>query len=385
MASAIIRMTGWSPVVPARGREHDAMAHVFVSHATQDLAVAGTVAGWLRHAGHSVFLAEDLRDGIAVGEAWVRRLFDELFRADALLAVVSDAFRRSEWCSAEIGAALATGLRVLPVPTTGDTVSPLIPPEIIQRVVLDSDGGDTARRRLVEALRRIDSPDDAQPGDTSVVYPGLAAFTAAQARMFFGRAAETRQLAERLRAAARQGGGLLPVVGPSGCGKSSLVRAGLVPLLAADDNWLVLGPLVPAAAPAADPSRELVRLLAAEAQRRGLGWSASEIGEAIARPGGITRLVTDLLAAAQARSLLLVIDQAEELLTHSTDDSRRGFAPLLVDAAGGRVRIVATVRSEYLDRLVTLAADTGLPVDQPFLLAPLATRMLPLVISGPAR
>ncbi len=373
------------------------MARVFISHASEDLGVARRVTDWLCQAGHDVFLSYDLERGIVVGDAWVQRLFDELYAADALVALVTTGFTRSPWCAAEVGIALAHGLRILPVRTTlcpsGRRASwrrmlpvqaePAVAYRLIstdtQWTILDSDGT-TARNALIEALRRLDGTGETT-STPSVVYPGLAAFTTGQARVFFGRSADSRALADRLRVpTGRHGSGLLAVVGPSGCGKSSLVRAGLVPILAADPDWLVLAPLIPAA----DPVAELVRLLAVAGRARGLDWTASTVIDTVDRPGGLTRLVADLLAAAGARRLLLTIDQAEELLTHSPPAQQRRFAGLLLEATGGPVRALATIRSEFLDPLATLAADTHLPVAS-FLVAPLARDMLGLVITGPAR
>jgi hypothetical protein len=65
-------------------------------------------------------------------------------------------------------------------------------------------------------------------------YPGLAAFRPQDAGRFFGRerlvAALVTRLAEQLTSP-----GLLMVLGPSGVGKSSLIRAGLVPAIAAGE------------------------------------------------------------------------------------------------------------------------------------------------------
>ena len=59
-------------------------------------------------------------------------------------------------------------------------------------------------------------------------YKGLARFEAADAANFFGRERLVAELVARLAESP-----LLAVVGPSGSGKSSLVRAGLLPALAA--------------------------------------------------------------------------------------------------------------------------------------------------------
>jgi hypothetical protein len=76
----------------------------------------------------------------------------------------------------------------------------------------------------------LDSPDG--PGRTSSLptpedsspYPGLLAFTEADAVRFFGREVEVAALWEKLR---RQK--LLAVIGPSGARKTSFVRAGVIP------------------------------------------------------------------------------------------------------------------------------------------------------------
>jgi hypothetical protein len=50
------------------------VARIFISYATSDWAIVNEVSGWLRAAGHDLFLDHDLRDGISLGEGWKRRL-----------------------------------------------------------------------------------------------------------------------------------------------------------------------------------------------------------------------------------------------------------------------------------------------------------------------
>ena len=79
-------------------------------------------------------------------------------------------------------------------------------------------------------------------------------------RVFFGRSGEVQRLAGLLRSPAeRAEGAVLLVVGPSGCGKSSLVRAGLLHVMAEEPGWWTLPPILPGA----DPVAALVRELAA--------------------------------------------------------------------------------------------------------------------------
>jgi WD40 repeat protein len=213
-------------------------------------------------------------------------------------------------------------------------------------------------------------------------FPGLEAFTAAFSRVFFGRAAEAREVGNRLRA--RGGtGGMLALVGPSGCGKSSLLNAAVVPLLSRDPAWLV----VPRLVPGSDPLPELARVLATTATRVGLRWSASEVRGALeSGADGLRRVAEDLLAAGPAthQGLLVPIDQAEELFTRASPEALRGFARLLGEGLAGPLWVVAAMRSEFLDDLRDLPALAGVPIEA-YVLAPLEPEMLREVIEEPAR
>ncbi|MGH3754342.1 MAG: TIR domain-containing protein [Pseudonocardiaceae bacterium] len=143
------------------------------------------------------------------------------------------------------------------------------------------------------ALRRL---EEAWP-DGRCPFPGLLSFQVDQHQVFFGRAAETDELAELLWSPAeRFKGAALLVVGPSGCGKSSLVRAGLVPVMAREPGWLTLAPIMPGA----DPVATLVRELVDAAKQFGLGWSVPQLRDRLDEGGrsraevirGLLRLVT---------------------------------------------------------------------------------------------
>jgi hypothetical protein len=109
-----------------------------------------------------------------------------------------------------------------------------------------------ARQRLLQAVRLLDDGGGSwREGDNP--FPGLEAFTVALSRVFFGRAAEAREVGNRLRAMGSPGG-MLAIVGPSGCGKSSLVNAAVVPLLDSDPAWLTVAVRL---VPGSDPLPEL--------------------------------------------------------------------------------------------------------------------------------
>ncbi len=189
--------------------------------------------------------------------------------------------------------------------------------------------------------------------ETTIVaspFKGLQYFDTTDADLFFGREELTAELVGRLR---REN--FLAVIGASGSGKSSLVRAGLLPALAAgrplpgSEQWPVH--LI---TPGVHPLKELAASLTADT----LSTAAT------------TTLIDDLrrdartldLAAAkllvqrgQAAHLFLVVDQFEELFTLCTDETeRQSFIDNLMTAVspetGGPTIVVITLRADFYDR-----------------------------------
>ena len=358
------------------------MARLFVSFASPDLLVALEVVEWLRADGHDPFLDRDLTNGIRTGEDWRERLYRELRQADAVVSIVTTASVASSWCSAELGIADAFGCRLMPVRAEADVVHPLMKR---QQYTDYHDDPREARARLIQALHDLDAAgagDGWRDGDNP--FPGLESFTAAFSTMFFGRSAEVREIANRLRAPTGSGDGVLAIIGPSGCGKSSLLNAGLLPLLDSDPAWLVLSPWVSGS----DPLSGLARALTDTARRWELGWSVGDVRRTLdADADGLRQVADDLLAAglgAPTRRLLIPIDQGEELFTRTSPAIREQLAALLCRAVAGPVQVVVTLRSEFLDDLRGLPGLAGVPVDA-YVLAPLGREMLRAVVEGPAQ
>jgi energy-coupling factor transporter ATP-binding protein EcfA2 len=354
------------------------MARVFVSFASKDLPLATEVHRWLADHGHDAFLDRDLHDGILVGDAWQQRLHERLRWADALVCVLTSAYLTSPWCSAELGIAQSRGGRLLPVRAEEGVRHPLL--DSIQYVDMTVDAG-AARAKLAEALLRIDAaggygwPDDRSP------FPGLRPLDTAERSVFFGRSQEIQQLATPLRSPAeRADPAVLLVVGPSGCGKSSLVRAGLLPVLAAEEDWWALPPVLPGRQPVA----ALASAMAHAAHQVGLAWTVTEVNHRL-RHGGLTVLVHDLLLAAPGhrRRLLLVVDQFEELLAQTAPEERARFAALLSEALAGPVQVLATLRPEFLAPLLASPELAALPT-RTQTVRPLRPEALRAVIEGPA-
>ncbi len=173
-------------------------------------------------------------------------------------------------------------------------------------------------------------------------YRGLRSFRAEHSALFFGRERESDELVSDLQALAEAGRPrLLIVAGASGTGKSSIVFAGAVPkMLDRPDP-----PLLVALRPGDDPTRALERALAD---------AASAAGD-----------------DADARARLIVVDQFEELFTHTREPAqrqrfvRRLWA--LASAADGRHSVVVTLRVDFIgrcDELVLRGGPEALRLDQ---------------------
>ena len=356
------------------------MARVFISHASEDLALAHELHRWLVEAGHQIFLDQDLRDGIAVGEEWEQRLHERLRWANAVVCVVTSAYLASQWCTAEVSIARSRGNRLLPVRAEPGVAHALLKP--IQHTDLTQDRV-TAHVALVEALRQIDDTGQSEWPDDQSPFPGLRPFDVDRHRVFFGRAGEVEQLAESLRSiAGRAEGAALLVVGPSGCGKSSLVRAGLLPVIAGEPGWWTLPPIVPGA----DPVAALVRGLTMAAREIDLHWTVDHVYHQL-HEAGLTRLAAELLLAAPGgsqRRLLVVVDQFEELLTQTAPTERARFVELLRPTLTSPIQLVGTLSPEFLDQMLGNPELAALPTHT-YVLRPLRREALRAVIEEPAR
>ncbi len=162
-------------------------------------------------------------------------------------------------------------------------------------------------------------------------FKGLSTFTPEDADNYFGREREAEAFANRLRVSK-----LLAVVGPSGSGKSSFVLAGVLPLLPAGVRPVVFRP-------GANPF---------EAASSRLGSTLAVTAHVPLDPKRLLELLPT------GESLLLVVDQFEELVTLCADaPTRQAFASALVtlaDDPSGRFRVVCTLRDDFLIRVQQL-------------------------------
>jgi hypothetical protein len=78
------------------------MAEIFLSHSSQDNAKALAVANWLEEGGWgNYFLDITPTQGLAPGERWQEALKAAADRCEAVLFLISPAWRDSPWCLAE--------------------------------------------------------------------------------------------------------------------------------------------------------------------------------------------------------------------------------------------------------------------------------------------
>ena len=129
------------------------MARVFVSHASEDHVAAAKLHQWLLGEGHEVFLDQDLREGIGLGEEWEQRLYAELNRSDAMVCLITGSYRASAWCMAEVVIARWHGSRLLPLRAEPGEEHPLLSTSRYQYADLAADPL-AAEAKLREALRR---------------------------------------------------------------------------------------------------------------------------------------------------------------------------------------------------------------------------------------
>ncbi|TKB89607.1 MAG: DUF4062 domain-containing protein [Nitrospira sp.] len=193
---------------------------------------------------------------------------------------------------------------------------------------------------------RIDWPDGKSP------YPGLLWFDENYASLFFGRDREIDDLVGKMSELECR---VLLVSGASGSGKSSLVAAGLWQAIIDEGRlpgsqhwvWQRIQP-----SDGETPFHSLAQGL--KQIFRGISRPAPELAKDLA---GRQTTIGELLAPhlAQGQEVVLFIDQLEELFTRGFhhEDIQNVLAQLVATAQykQNRVRLVATVRSEFIARL----------------------------------
>jgi WD40 repeat protein len=206
---------------------------------------------------------------------------------------------------------------------------------------------DAALATTAERAQPHAVPSPASPPRLVCPFKGLAPFDADDAEFFFGRERLIDELVARL-----VGATVLAVIGPSGSGKSSLLRAGLLPALAAG------------ALPGSDR------------------WS-----QRVVRPGSgaLARLAGP---DDEIERAVVALDQFEEIFSPSVDErERRAFVDALVESAWDperRTMILIALRADFFGRLAPYPDLAELLGGNHVLLGPMSENELRRAIEGPA-
>ena len=379
------------------------MTAIFLSHSSADNEAAKHMQTWLEQQGHtSLFLDFDPDAGIRPGSDWEETLYHKLRQCQAVIALLTPSWLASKWCFAELVQAREKGKAIFPVKVQACDASGVFGD--IQHIDLTVHPEEGHRRLAIGLKERGLDPRDVFDWDPErPLYPGLEAFQEADAAIFFGRSEVILEGLETLDALRRQGRGaprFALFLGASGSGKSSLLRAGIIPRLKKTPaEWL---PVVPFR-PQDDPLDELAAALADtfEAFERPYEWGAirETLKAAAAREPAdgkvLLNMARELCRAAKQReaSVLLTIDQAEELFGYSAPDATTRFLRLLraaLEASNRQLMAAATLRSDFLAEFQTHGVLHDPAYDHDFLyqavpVDPMPERNFFEIIQGPAR
>jgi tetratricopeptide (TPR) repeat protein len=361
------------------------MPAVFISHSSLDQKAADDIKAVLAGLGFDrVFLDFDKVTGIGAGENWEKRLYEELARCHAVVLILTPNWLASKWCFAELQQARALGKVILPIifsPIGDSYVLPDI--QAVDLIDWKQEGLARLEGRLNAITNELARGFRLEPGRPP--YPGIHAFEAEDAAIYFGRDDETRAVIEKLDARRTQGGArLLLVIGASGAGKSSLLKAGILPQLARRrSHWLLLPVVRPEKAPLEAFAKALAQHLGHENDWRAL---CDDLGGPNAA-GRMDRIVQDLrVGEGRTATILLSIDQFEELFTIADTTERTSLLTLLVaildPARGLPLMMIATGRADVLQGLLETSALA--PLMDTTSLLPMPLERVPQLVEGPA-
>jgi energy-coupling factor transporter ATP-binding protein EcfA2 len=376
------------------GSEYD----VFLSHKGDDKAEVELLGARLKgEAGLRPFLD---KWHLVPGESWQAEL-EHAVDCSASAAIFFGPHGTGPWHTEEIqilldkAARTRDDFRVIPVLLPGasaDTVSVFLK----QRTWVDFRSGldnQSAFQRLVAGIKgEVVEPDGYQLPDEPAPYRGLERFEARQKDYFFGRDSDIRRLAKGL-----VDSRFVAIIGASGCGKSSLVRAGLHADFVSTEspdfrNWQFVTFL-----PGSDPFRAMAEQLAPAlpvAERIALVDNLAQRFEA--RKDGL-RTAIDVLFPDSSRTILIVVDQFEEIFTHlriasdpagpSSVRAERWIANLVdaIEESDGRIRVLITLRADFISQCLEFPHLRSLLENNQLLLGELGTEALREAVKFPAR
>jgi hypothetical protein len=182
-----------------RGRKRG-MPAIFISHSSRDQKIADQVTAAIKRLGfEEVFLDFDKDTGIGAGAGWEKTLYENLSRCHAIILLLTPNWLASTWCRIELAQARSLGKVILPVisePLGQSYVLPEI--QAVDLVDWNRDGLARIEQRLQAITNELARGFKLDPNRPP--YPGIHAFEAEDAAIYFGRDDETRAVIEKLEA-----------------------------------------------------------------------------------------------------------------------------------------------------------------------------------------
>jgi len=357
------------------------MSRIFISHSSVNNAPALALGLWLEAQGLGDYFLDFHADrGIAPGERWMAALTGAVDRCEAVIFLVSPAWRDSKYCFAEFFEAKKLGKRIFGVMVEPISLSEL-PDQMTSEWQLcnlcapgEADAFTVSRQPLVpntevhftkaaltdlaRGLRKagLDAstfvwppPDEPQRAP----YPGLRALDAPDAAVFFGRDAAIVRAIDQIRLVReRSAERLVVILGASGAGKSSFLRAGVLPRLQRDTDHFVVLPTVRSERAAMSGQHGLLLSLQTALAKVGHAFSLAQVREVLASEG-LNALCARLASGTQ--TVVVPIDQFEELFATDGRGEAEQFLALIdaaqqaaMKAGSAGVLFVVTIRSDML-------------------------------------
>jgi formylglycine-generating enzyme required for sulfatase activity len=406
-----------------------AVSRIFLSHSSTNNTEAVALRDWLEREGwkDEIFLDLDSSRGITAGERWERALNEAANRCEAVLFLVSKAWLGSPWCRKESILAHHLNKKLFGVLIEDLPVSEL-PEEIAGtwQIVRLAAGRDHVMLHAVlpvthdevhvtfsaEGLQRLKHgleqagldpkqftwPPANDPNRPP--YRGLRPLEAEDAGIFFGRDAPVIEALDQLRGLRETTPPrLLVILGASGSGKSSFLRAGLLPRLKRDDRHFLPLPIIRPERAAINGETGLLSALEDVFKTAGIATTRAKLRAAIEGGASTLQLLLKALAEKAIQSvldadakpttptLILAVDQAEELFLAEGQDEARAFLVLLHDLLiqdEPSIMAVFTIRSDNYERLQLAKELQGLRQEM-LSLPPMPKGSYAEVIKGPAQ
>jgi WD40 repeat protein len=402
------------------------MSRIFLSHSSADSRAALALKHWLGEVrpqlANEIFLDIDPASGMQVGERWKGQLFKHNSRCEAVICLLSHSWQASHECEAEYRIAESLGKQILVARLENlddtDITSEWQHCDLFAadaQTAIEVPGGPPARFSTAALNQLRKAIEGTGVGPENFVWPpkedphrapyrGWEPFEDIDAAVFFGRDAPIVRGLDELRTMRLSGvKSLFVVLGQSGSGKSSFLRAGLIPRLQRDDrHFLTLGVMRPersaltgdrglaAAIRTARHALHLPGATSGEIKNACLNDSARVAELLIEVRGAATKRLADAGQDGAAPTLVLPLDQAEELFSNDAGPQADQFLLLVAELIGKMntdevgLIVAATIRTDRYEAMQRHPAVDGIGTLLFDEFKPMPPTQFEKVITGPA-